>query len=1424
MKKDKTKKEFIEEIAFLKKRVAKLEKLGSQRKRVEDAFDVSYECLISVLDSLDSLVYVADFNSYELLFINKYGRDIWGDTQGQKCWQVIQKGQKGPCSFCTNDKLVSDTGISTGVCQWEFQNTVNGRWYECRDQAIPWTGKVLVRMEIATDITESKQAVKALQESENRIRDIAVTVPGVMFQFFARKDGSMGMYYISDQAKKIIGVNIDQELFVERFIAMVVPEQRESFVQSIQKAVNEVFEWKFEWLMMKPTGELIWLFAHSIPVVKGDEIIFSGIFQDITERKKAEETLIKSQKNYSAIFDQSPIAIELYDSKGCLVNVNSACIDLFGVVNRNEISGFKLFEDPNISSDIKTRLLAKEAVRFEAEFKFEEVKKLNLYQTTCSGIKILDWSITPLTKGTLVIGYVEQIYDITERKRSEDALRVSEEKFRFLVENSHDIIYRLTPDGTFTFVSPAWTALLGHPVNQVEGHPFQPFVHPDDLVGCMAWLQKVIETGQRQEGVEYRVRHIDGSWRWHTSSAVPLRNEVGTIIGFEGTARDITDRKKVEEALQESKNLLLEMTTQVPGVVYQFYARPNGEMGFYYISDRSEQTIGLKSDLEGYLERFVALVIPEHRESFIQSIQKSVKESSEWKYEGILQKPTGEKIWFFGNSTPAPGENEIVFNGLITNITKQKRIEEDLEVFKRFSEESASGVGWADVNGKVIYINPTLCRMFGEGRPEDAYGNPVFQYYDEKTQQRLAEKIFPSVRSMGQWSGELDILRKNGEIVPTSNNIFLLLDKNGNLLYFANVLADITERKQAEEALLAAKDYTENIIKSMLDTLIVINPDGKIRSINEATAVLLGYKEAELIGKPFGTIVAEEEEEEEGIPFIGTRLRELIKEGFIKEYGMTYKTKLGEMIPVSLSGAVMRDKDAELIGIVCIGRDLRERKKAEKIILESEEKIHLLLDSTAEAIYGLDMHGNCTFCNNACLSLLGYKHHDELLGKNMHWQIHGKYSDETIFPVEECRIFKAFQQGEGTHVDDEVLWRSDGTSFPAEYWSYPQRRDGVVVGAVVTFLNITERKCSEDALRESEETLRVNIENSFDVIFTLNKEGEFLFVSSAWERHFGYPIGDVMGKSFAPFVHPDDIAPLSEYLERVLSSGKSQASPSYRVKHADGSWRWIVCNGTPYVDTKGERQFIGVGRDITESKKADEMLKEAQEQLFQTSKMASLGQLSAGAAHEINNPLAGVVGFTEAILLDLENERIAPDRIANDLKIVLKNANRCKVIISNLLNFIRAKDLKRQESDLNSFIDDALALVEYKTNSQNIEVVKKYEKSPRKVSIDQDQMMQVLINVISNAQNAMPEGGELLVRTWSENNFALIEVKDTGIGIEKENLLRVFDPFFTTREPGQGVGLGLSISYSIMKRHEGSIEVKSDGKNKGASFIIKIPA
>jgi PAS domain S-box-containing protein len=148
---------------------------------------------------------------------------------------------------------------------------------------------------------------------------------------------------------------------------------------------------------------------------------------------------------------------------------------------------------------------------------------------------------------------IETFVDIAERKQIEAALRESGEKHRLLIEHRHDIIYTLTTEGVFTFVSPAWIALLGHPVDQVVGQPFRQFVHPDDLAGCLVFLKSVIETGQRKEGIEYRVQRTAGFWAWHTTSAVPLRDNNDAIVGFEGTARDITERKLVEVALRESE-------------------------------------------------------------------------------------------------------------------------------------------------------------------------------------------------------------------------------------------------------------------------------------------------------------------------------------------------------------------------------------------------------------------------------------------------------------------------------------------------------------------------------------------------------------------------------------------------------------------------------------------------------------------------------------------------------------------------------------------------------------------------------------------------------------------------------------------------------------------------------------------------------
>ncbi len=197
--------------------------------------------------------------------------------------------------------------------------------------------------------------------------------------------------------------------------------------------------------------------------------------------------------------------------------------------------------------------------------------------------------------------------------------------------------------------------------------------------------------------------------------------------------------------------------------------------------------------------------------------------------------------------------------------------------------------------------------------------------------------------------------------------------------------------------------------------------------------------------------------------FIGV-VRQLTPENAASKISYRVLRSDGSVIWVEKNARAFFDEQGRLQRMVGMVTDITERKRAEEALRESEDKLRLILDSTAEAIYGMDLEGRCTFCNPACVRALGYERDEELLGKNMHHLIHHTHADGTFYPVEECRIYRAFRTGEPIHADDEVLWRANGTRFAAEYWSYPQRRGQDVVGAVVAFIDITERKRAEEAL------------------------------------------------------------------------------------------------------------------------------------------------------------------------------------------------------------------------------------------------------------------------------------------------------------------------------------------------------------------------
>ncbi|MEI6845770.1 MAG: PAS domain S-box protein, partial [Candidatus Firestonebacteria bacterium] len=273
--------------------------------------------------------------------------------------------------------------------------------------------------------------------------------------------------------------------------------------------------------------------------------------------KRVFSNVNKIQERYRIITEYSPLSIELYNAYGYLLSANQSCFTMLGIKDISEISTFYLFDDPYISEEHKNDLKAGKTINYDVEIDFDKIKQSRVYSTSKSGKLFVNITMVAIKEdGKNTSGYLRQMRDITERRYFKKAFMESESKYRFLVENSHDILYTLSSDGIFTFVSDSWTVLLGHEVSEVLGQSFQKFIDPEDLPKCFIWIKKFLQTGLRQGSIEYRVKHKNGSWRWHSSNGVPFKDEAGNVIGFEGNAHDITDSKNQEKLLKDTEQQL----------------------------------------------------------------------------------------------------------------------------------------------------------------------------------------------------------------------------------------------------------------------------------------------------------------------------------------------------------------------------------------------------------------------------------------------------------------------------------------------------------------------------------------------------------------------------------------------------------------------------------------------------------------------------------------------------------------------------------------------------------------------------------------------------------------------------------------------------------------------------------------------------
>jgi PAS domain S-box-containing protein len=512
-------------------------------------------------------------------------------------------------------------------------------------------------------------------------------------------------------------------------------------------------------------------------------------------------------------------------------------------------------------------------------------------------------------------------------------------------------------------------------------------------------------------------------------------------------------------------------------------------------------------------------------------------------------------------------------------------------------------------------------------------------------------------------------------------------------------------------------------------------------------------------------------------------------------------------------------------------QEVADRQRAQEALHESEERIRLLLNTTAEAICGADREGKCTFCNPAALRLLGYQCPEDLLGKHMHTLLHPKHADGTPYTPEDCNILASVRKGEGIHSDKEVFWRSDGTNFPVECWAYPIRKEGEIVGSVMTFVDITQRRQFEEGLRKSQERYRVLFDAIGDAVLVHGisedlQPTHFLQTNDVACQRLGYSRDEFAGMSLRDIVAPDSIEQSMQAWKSVLRDGHILFESEQVAK--DGR-RIPTEMNVRLMEFDGHLATLSIARDITERKRVEAELVKAKDAAEAGSRAKS--EFLANMSHEIRTPLNGVIGMID---LALETDLTAEQR--EYLETVKLSGDSLLTVINEILDFSKIEagkiDIEEIDFNLRDCLEETLKTLAPRADEKGLELLCEVASDvPEMARGDSSRLRQVLINLIGNAIKFTREG-EIALKVQTEtrggkDGIFHFTVSDTGIGIPPEKLEMIFDPFnqadaSTTRKFG-GTGLGLTISSRLIRMMGGEIWVNSEvGQGTQMHFTVRL--
>jgi PAS domain S-box-containing protein len=540
------------------------------------------------------------------------------------------------------------------------------------------------------------------------------------------------------------------------------------------------------------------------------------------------------------------------------------------------------------------------------------------------------------------------------------------------------------------------------------------------------------------------------------------------------------------------------------------------------------------------------------------------------------------------------------------------------------------------------------------------------------------------------------------------------------------------------------------------------------------------------------------------------------RDGKVIDYEVEFKRKDGSPITVLLTSHMRYDAQDNVAGDEGIVVDQSRIIQMESRLRASEENFKMLFENIPTGIFVSSKEGKFLNANRALLDMLGYSSKEVFLSIDI--------AEDLYVRPEDRGRFQKMMARDGRVVDYEVEFkRKDGSTIPILLTAHA-RYDGQgnIIGYEGLNVDLTQRKLMEKELQEAYDFMNKIIQSSPNSITATDMKGNILIWNQAAEETLGYQAGEVIGKMNISKIYPEGLARKVMQMLKGNEYGGVGRLNSYPMVYVRRDGEVVEGNLSAAIiyDAKGhEIASVGSFVDLRERLEMERALRHTQEQLLQSEKLAAMGRLTSQIAHELNNPLYGIMNTLEL----LKTEISPTSKRRKILEMAHSETLRLSDLLRKMLSFSKPDQEERQPVDINSVLDEILLLHEKQLKENDININCVYAQLLAPVNASKNQLRQVFLNMVANARDAMPGGGTLTVTTRADDHNVVIEIADTGIGIKEEHLERIFDSFFTTKDEVKGVGLGLSVCYGFIKDHGGDIEVKSQ-PGLGTTFRITLPA